>query len=218
MATIESCVTGDLAGLCDRLLRVRQRGGVIAFPTETYYALSVDPFNEEAVARVQRIKGRPDGKPLLILIGERAQLHELVVEVPVVAQVLMDAFWPGALTIVLPANPRFPFGVTAGTGTVGVRQSSWPALGPILSRIGPVTGTSANLSGEPPMQTAQDVQRTLGDQVDLILDTGSTPGGLPSTLVTVCGVPMVLREGPVSRSAMEQALAERGIHLKMEEI
>ena len=134
MAIIESWGTGDPAGLCDRLLRVRQRGGVIAFPTETYYALSVDPFNAEGVARVQAIKGRPDGKPLLILIGERAQLTELVAEVPAAGQALMDAFWPGPLTIVFPADPRLPDGVTAGTGTVGVRQSAWPALAPILAR------------------------------------------------------------------------------------
>ena len=218
MAIIESCVTGDPAGLCDRLLRVRQRGGVLAVPTETYYALAVDPYNAEAVARVQAIKGRPDGKPLLILISERTQLADLVAHVPPVAQALMDAFWPGPLTIVFPADPRLPRGVTAGTGTVGVRQSAWPALVPILSRIGAVTGTSANRSGEPPLQTARDVDAALGEQLDLIFDAGRTPGGLPSTLVTACGDPVLLREGPIPRAALEQALAARGFHLKSEKM
>jgi len=118
MAVIESYTSTDPVALFARLSRLVQAGGVIAVPTETYYGLGVNPFDAAAVGRLLSIKGRPDGKPILILIGEQAQLQDLVTSVPPVARVLMEAYWPGPLTLVLPACARLPESVTAGTGTV----------------------------------------------------------------------------------------------------
>ncbi|MEK7300671.1 MAG: L-threonylcarbamoyladenylate synthase, partial [Nitrospirota bacterium] len=181
MAVIESYSATDSDVLFPRMACLVQAGGVLAVPTETFYGLGVNPFDGAAVARLLSIKGRPDGKPILILIGDQAQLQDLVTDVSPAAQVLMEAFWPGPLTLVFPASARLPKSVTAETGTVGVRHSSHASLAKLLRYTGPLTGTSANRSGEPPVQTAAEVERTIGTLVDVIIDGGSTQGGLPST-------------------------------------
>ena len=192
-----------------------QAGGVLAIPTETYYGLGTNPFDDAAVARLLSIKGRPDGKPILILIGDQAQLQDLVTDVSPAAQALMEAFWPGPLTLVFSAGARLPQSVTAGTGTVGVRHTSHAALAELLRHTGPLTGTSANRSGEPPVQTAVEVERTLGTMLDVIVDGGPTQGGLPSTVLSVCDGVRMIREGPVERAMIQQALVARGFHLKL---
>lgn len=214
MAVIASYTSTDPVELASRIARLVQDGRVIAVPTETYYGLGVNPFDGAAVARLRSIKGRSDGKPILILIGTQAQLQDLVTEVSPAAQALMEAFWPGPLTLVFPASSRLPEAVTSGTGTVGVRRTSCEALAAMLSRIGPLTGTSANRSGEPPVQTAKEVERALGAVVDVILDGGSTRGGLASTVVGVCDGVEMIREGPIGREMIQRTLAARGFHLK----
>lgn len=214
MAVIESYTSSDSGALSARIASVVQAGGVIALPTETYYGLGVNPFDGAAVARVQFIKGRPDGKPVLILIGDHTQLQDLVTDVSTAARVLMAAYWPGPLTLVFPANARIPQAVTAGTGTVGVRHTSCAALVAVLRQVGPLTGTSANRSGESPAQTAAEVEQTFGDVVDVILDAGTTAGGLPSTVVTVCDGVRIIREGPIDRESIQRTLGARGFHLK----
>lgn len=190
-------------------------GGVLAIPTETYYGLGVNPFDGAAVARVLSIKGRPDGKPILVLIGDQSQLEGLVTAVSPAAQVLMETFWPGPLTLVFSATGKLPQSVTAGTGTVGVRCTSHAALAELLRQTGPLTGTSANRSGESPVQTAAEVERTIGTLVDLIVDGGPTQGGLPSTVLSVCDGVQMIREGPIDRAMIQQALVARGFHLKL---
>lgn len=214
MAVIESYSSTDTVPLFARIASLVQAGRVIAIPTETYYGLGVNPFDAAAVARLLSMKGRPDGKPLLILIGDQTQLHELVTDVSPAARLLMESFWPGPLTLVFPASPRLPETITAGTGTVGVRHTSRPALAAILQHVGALTGTSANRSGEPPVRTAEEVQRILGDAVDVIIDDGTTPGGLPSTVVSVCDGVQLVREGPVDRDRIQRVLTARGFHLK----
>lgn len=190
-----------------------QAGGMLAIPTETYYGLGANPFDGAGVARLLSIKGRPDGKPILILIGDQTQLQDLVTDVSPAAQVLMKAFWPGPLTLVFSASAKLPKSVTAGSGTVGVRHTSHAALAELLRHTGPLTGTSANRSGEPPVQTAAEVERTLGTMVDVIVDGGPTQGGLPSTVLSVCDGVRMLREGPIDRAMIQQALVARGFHL-----
>ncbi|MEQ1795715.1 MAG: L-threonylcarbamoyladenylate synthase [Nitrospira sp.] len=214
MAVIESYSSTDSSLLIARLAPMVRSGKVIAIPTETYYGLGVNPFDVAAVARLTSIKGRPDGKPILILIGDRAQLAELVTDVSPAAQVLMETYWPGPLTLVFSSNTKIPHAVTAGTGTVGVRQTSCATLAELLRQIGPLTGTSANRSGEPPAQTALEVERTLGSLIDRIVDAGPAPGGLPSTVVRVCDGVEMIREGPIDRESIQQTLAARGFHLK----
>ena len=213
MATVLSLQLDSSGRVFDEVTRILRRSGVIAMPTESFYALGASTSDEVAVRRVCAIKGRPQGKPILALIADRAQLTALIDEVTSAATTLMERFWPGPLTLIFPASPRLPKVLTAGTGSVGVRQTAHTGLAPLLRQVGPMTGTSANRSGEPPARTAEDVQRTLGSEVDLILDGGMTTGGLPSTIVD-CGSPIrLLREGPISRQQIEAALSLAGITL-----
>lgn len=193
--------------------RIVQAGGVIAMPTDSVYALGAYAFNEAAVRRVRSIKGRDEGKPILVLIADRSQLEGLAARIPAGAAVLMDRFWPGPLTIVLPASPRVPAALTAGTGTVGVRLPDQPLLVKLLRITGPLTGTSANRSGKPPAWTAQEVEQSLGADVDLILDGGPASVTRPSTVVETGETVRVLREGPVERAAIKTVLAQHGLEL-----
>jgi len=215
MAVIESYSAMNSDVLFPRIAGLVRAGGILAIPTETYYGLGTNPFDGAAVTRLLSIKGRPDGKPILILIGDQAQLHDLVSDVSPAAQALMETFWPGPLTLVFPAAKDLPLSVTAGTGTVGVRHTSHAALARLLRRTGPLTGTSANRSGEPPVQTAAEVEQMIGAVVDMIVDGGPTQGGLPSTVVSVCDRVRMIREGPIDRAMVEQALVVRGFHLKL---
>jgi L-threonylcarbamoyladenylate synthase len=213
MAVIERYSPSDLPRLSRSVIQIVGDGGIVAVPTETYYGLGVDPFNQQAVDRLLQLKGRGDGKPILVLIGKRAQLLMLVQNIPPVATVLMDAFWPGPLTILFAAHSSLPHNLTAGTGTVGVRLSSCRPLVELLSVAGPLTGTSANRAGGSPAQVAGQVQASLGDDIDLIVDAGPTPGGLPSTVVDARDVVRMVREGAVTRQMLQNVLETRGISL-----
>ncbi len=213
MASIERYSSSDLHALSERARALLQRGGLVAFPTETFYGLGVNPFDEQAVDRLLRVKGREDHKPILVLIGSVAQLSSLVQDVPPVATILIEAFWPGPLTILLPALPSLPHNLTAGTGTVGIRLSSCDPLTALLRLVGPVTGTSANCAGQPPACTAQLVEQELGREIDLILDGGPTAGGPPSTVLDVRRPVRIIREGAVTRQTIENVLETHGISL-----
>ncbi len=200
--------------ICDAILpevqRVLAAQGVVALPTETYYGLAVRPTDEAALRRLIDVKGRPPDKPILVLIGGRDQLPPLVESIPPAAAVLMDVFWPGPLTIVFPAAPGLSPLLTAGTGTIGIRWSPLATLQHLLNQTGPLTGTSANRSSEPPLVDAEAVQRSLGPFLDLILDGGCTPGGPASTVVEARDPPQVLRAGVLSTDRIRAALEQRG--------
>jgi L-threonylcarbamoyladenylate synthase len=213
MAAIQSLCSSVTPDLIASVRRVIQSGGMVALPTETYYGLAVDPFAGHAVERLAAVKGRPDGKPILVLIGHRTQLSSLVQEVSPLATVLMDVFWPGPLTILFPALSILPPQLTGGSGTVGVRLTSCEPLARLLEAVGPLTGTSANRAGHPAVCTASEVQEALGRDVDLILDGGRTPGGLPSTVVDGRHALGVIREGAIARQTLADVLQTRGITL-----
>ncbi|HZC67374.1 MAG TPA: L-threonylcarbamoyladenylate synthase [Nitrospirales bacterium] len=184
-------------------------GGVIAFPTETYYGLGVDPFNVQAVQRLYDLKSRsPQTSPILVLIRSRHELQALVSEITPAAERLMQACWPGPLTLVFRSAVVVPSVLTAGMGTIGVRLSAYPDVPRVLEVIGgPLTGTSANRTGQPPATTAEEVKRAFGADVDLIVNGGPTPGGLPSTVVdTTVSPPRLIREGCVSQAALRAVL------------
>jgi len=184
-------------------------GGVIAFPTETFYGLGVDPFNVQAVRRLYDLKGRsPQTSPILVLIRSRDELQALVSEITPAAERLMQAYWPGPLTLVFRAAAAVPAVLTAGTGTIGVRLSAYADVQQVLEVVGgPLTGTSANRTGQPPATTADDVERAFGAEIDLIVNGGPTPGGLPSTVVdTTVSPPRLIREGRVSQAALRVVL------------
>lgn len=193
--------------------RVLAAQGLLALPTETYYGLAVRPTNERALRRLIDVKGRPDDKPILVLIGGRDQLSSLVESIPLAAAALMDRFWPGPLTIVLPAATGLSPLLTAGTGTIGVRWSPLAILQRLLMQTGPLTGTSANRSSEPALADADSVQQTLGPLLDLILDGGRTPGGTASTIVDARDQPRVLRAGVLSTDRIRAALEPLGYTL-----
>ena len=213
MASIEDYAASTVPVLADLVRRVLGESGLIALPTESFYGLAVAPFDEQALAKLWHIKGRSQGKPILVLIGDRSQLEPFVRSVPRAADVLMSAFWPGPLTMVFAAARGLSNAVTAGTGSVGIRLSAWQPLVDLLRRVGPVTGTSANREGMPPPRTAEEVQYNLGDAVDLIIDAGPTPGGPPSTVIDVRGPIRIIRNGSIERAVIAARLADHGLHL-----
>jgi len=178
---------------------VVRKGGVVAFPTETYYGLAVDPFNEKALQKLFRIKGRPELKPVLLLVAGRSQVEEVAGLVPELAEKLMICFWPGPLTLVLPARPGLSSYITGNTGTVGVRMSPHTIAEELLKACGiPLTATSANRTSESPAVTAEEVQSIFGDQIDYVVNGGKTPGKMGSTLIGFAhGGLQCIREGRI---------------------
>jgi L-threonylcarbamoyladenylate synthase len=195
----------------DTLLKIIEHistGKTIAFPTETFYALGVSVYNEEALKKVFRIKGRDYGKPLPILIEGKAMLKEVVSEIPAIATSLMHEFWPGGLTLIFWASTKIQPLVTAHTDTVAVRNSSHPiARMLVTSARCPLTATSANLSGQKTCSSAREVADCLGNEIDLIVDGGRTEGLLPSTIVDLTSTPTkIVREGIVSYKSLKSFL------------
>ena len=171
-------------------------GGVVALPTETFYGLAAAALDAGSVRRIFELKGRPDSKPLLVLVASVA-MAETVARVTAAAHDLMMRYWPGALTLVLPALPTVPSVVTAGTGTIGVRLSPHPVARGLVELLGePVTAPSANPNGLAPPTTAAGVLAYFPEGLDLVLDGGTTPGGEPSTVLDLTAEPArVLRQG-----------------------
>jgi len=173
-------------------------GGVVALPTETFYGLAAAALDTSSVRRIFELKGRPESKPLLVLVASVA-MAETVAHVAPTARDLMTRYWPGALTLVLPALPVVPPIVTAGTGTLGVRLSPHPIARGLVELLGePVTAPSANPSGLAPPTSAAGVLAYFPEGIDLILDGGVTPGGEPSTVLDLTTEPArILRQGAV---------------------
>ena len=185
------------------------KGGVVAFPTETYYGLAVDPFRSQALERLFQVKRRRKELPILVLVGETDQVPLLAREVPQVFHRLIERFWPGPLTLVCPALPTLSPLLTGNSGTVGLRQSPNKTANRLIQTFGgPVTATSANVSGFPAAVTADGVARIFSDEIDLILDGGTTPGGKGSTLVGIEGPTLrCLREGKIAFADVQACLA-----------
>ncbi len=182
-------------------------GGVVAFPTETYYGLAVDPFNEAALDKLYRLKKRQRSKPLLTLIANLQDLDILVDSIPEPLQPFID-LWPAPLTLIFPGRKSLPLQLTGGTGTIGARISSHPIATALIQACGfPFTATSANISGSAPCHQPQLIKTQFGDLLDYILDGGSTPGGAGSTLIGLKGSrPVVLRDGAQSLESFRKFL------------
>jgi L-threonylcarbamoyladenylate synthase len=181
-------------------------GGLVSFPTDTVYGLGALVFDEKAVSQLYDVKERGIEKAIPVLIGDLDQMQRVSSGVNVTSQKLAEAFWPGALTIVVPRHPSIPEAVTA-LATVGVRMPDFASTLVLLRLIGPLAVTSANISGQSSPSTAGGVKAQLGGRIPLILDGGVTPGGLPSTVVDCTkSEPLILREGPVTLEQILQAL------------
>ena len=176
-----------------------KKGGLVVFPTSSFYGLGTEAFNAEAVDKVFRVKNRDPQKPVLILVASLADVATLVRSIPKTAMRLIEAFWPGGLTLVFHAADLLPSNLTGYTGKVGIRLASHPVASALITAMGgPITGTSANLSGKGSCTTVAEIDRHIKDQVDLVLDAGKLAGGKGSTVVDVTqDPPKILREGAV---------------------
>jgi L-threonylcarbamoyladenylate synthase len=175
-------------------------GYIVAIPTDTLYGLAADPFSDTAVARVFEAKGRRMDRALPLVAADVAQIVSRLGPLSETAARLADRFWPGPLTLLVPAPRRLARDVSGGTGTVGVRVPADRVARAVCAACGhPVTATSANLSGDPAAATPDDVERTLGDRLEFLLDAGPTPGGAPSTIVDVTAAdPRLVRAGAIA--------------------
>ncbi len=174
-------------------------GGVVAYPTDTFYGLGADPQNPHAVRKLFSIKNRPANQPILLLISGPAEVNKWAAEITSEAERLMRLFWPGPLTLIFNANDKVLPELTAGTGTIGLRMPGNTLTRQLLAYLGnALTGTSANISGEKNPDSAAEIVKNLGEKIDLVLDGGKTAGGKPSTLVDVTrGEINIIREGAI---------------------
>jgi L-threonylcarbamoyladenylate synthase len=181
-------------------------GGVVAIPTDTLYGLAADPFNDAAIARVFEAKGRSSDRALPLIAADAEQVATRLGLLPRMGRKLATEFWPGPLTLIISAPPALPAIVTAGSGKVGVRVPGHPTARALCRACrSPLTATSANVTDHPPTDDPDEVERTIGGRIDLLLDAGRTPGGPPSTVVDVTGEkPQLVRRGAI---LWEQVLA-----------
>lgn len=189
-----------------RALQVLASGGLVAFPTETVYGLGADLFNEQALRRLYRVKGRGAEKALPVLIGDAHDLPRVAIELSPMATRLAQAFWPGPLTLVVRRQPSLPARLSP-YATVGVRMPNHPFARLLLQKTGPLAVSSANRSGEPSAKSAAEVMTALGGRIELVLDGGECGGGLPSTVIDCAGEePRLLRPGPIAMDDILGAL------------
>ena len=185
---------------------VLRKGGVIAVPTDTLYGLAACAFDQAAVARVFLLKGRSKGQALPLLLAEAEDLSRCATDVPHLAWPLAERFWPGALTLVLRRSDRVPDIVCGGGATIALRVPDHPMPRAIARELGtPITGTSANRSGGPPLASAKAVQKEFGGDIDLVVDGGKVQVAIASTVLDLSGEqPRILRHGGVPQGAIEE--------------
>ena len=189
-----------------RCLEILESGGLVAFPTDTVYGLGCLAKDSSAIEKIYLAKQRPAEKAIPILIGSLSDLDKVASDFPPIAAKLAGRFWPGPLTLVLPKNHELPH-VLSDSPTIGVRIPDHPVARKLLIAAGPMAVTSANRSGHESPRTAAQVLVQLNGRIQLVLDGGETPGGIPSTVVNCLGTEVViLREGPISRDDIQSLL------------
>jgi L-threonylcarbamoyladenylate synthase len=185
---------------------ILQKGGVIAFPTDTVYGLGADAFNGTAVERIYQIKNRPEHRALPLLIADARELTTLADPIPDIAWFLARRFWPGGLTLVLPKNDSVPVHLTRGS-TIAVRVPDHLVCRAIIQQLGnPIIGTSANISGQAAASNADEVEQQLGGVIDFVINGGKCPGGKESTVVDIAHESLtVLRQGTIPSDEIDKA-------------
>jgi L-threonylcarbamoyladenylate synthase len=189
-------------------VKVLKTGGLLAFPTTGLYGLGADALNSEAVEKIFHVKQRNSEKPILVLVKDVSALDKITANVPASAAKMMAAFWPGSLTIILEARSELSAVLTGGTGKIGIRVPRHPVASALVNAFdGPITGTSANISGRKGCSTVADLDPGLVQDLELVLDAGALKGGVGSTVVdATADNPVVLREGAVSKDQLLFAL------------
>jgi L-threonylcarbamoyladenylate synthase len=187
--------------------RIIVNGGVIAFRTDTFYGLGADPLNPEAIRKVKELKGREDDKPILLLISDLNQVDKFVAQSNFF-KFVAARHWPAPLTLIGVSLPHVPMELTAGTNSLGIRLPDDEDVRDFVRVCGgALTATSANISGQPPARTAQEVENYFPEGIDLIIDGGEVTGSEPSTIVNLTkGEVKLVREGAVSREVLEDLL------------
>ncbi|OKK20589.1 hypothetical protein AMK16_08980 [Streptomyces sp. CB00455] len=200
--------TDRKTGLREAASAVR-RGELVVLPTDTLYGIGADAFSPEAVHDLLAAKGRGRGMPTPVLIGSPNTLHGLVTDFSEQAWELVDAFWPGALTLVAKHQPSLAWDLGDTHGTVAVRMPLHPVAIELLTEVGPMAVSSANLSGHPAPEDCDAAREMLGDSVSVYLDGGPTPGIQPSSIVDVTGkVPLLLREGALTADQLREVVPD----------
>jgi L-threonylcarbamoyladenylate synthase len=191
----------------DLALQTLESGGLLAFPTDTVYGLAARVSDPTGIDRLYAVKGRDSAKAIPVLLSSPDDLPQVTAEMSITARRLAQRFWPGPLTLVVPRHPDLPENLS-NLPTIGVRMPDHPVALALMRRSGPLAVTSANRSGGENTCTAQEVQAQLDGLIELILDGGQTPGGMPSTVVDCTGQQLViLRQGPITAADLQQALA-----------
>jgi L-threonylcarbamoyladenylate synthase len=193
-------------------VRAIHAGGVVAVATETLYGLAVDPFRAESVERVFAVKGRVAGRPVPLIASDTDQVTDRFGALPALGRQLALRFWPGPLTLLIAAPRSLAPGVAGGTGKVGVRIPAHAVARALCRACGfPLTATSANISGAAPSGDPDEVERCIGDCIDVLVDSGRTAGGLPSTIVDVTGsAPLLVRSGAIGWEEIRAYLRAEG--------
>ncbi|MFF4157495.1 L-threonylcarbamoyladenylate synthase [Streptomyces sp. NPDC001678] len=203
-----SDATDRKTGLREAAAAVR-RGELVVLPTDTVYGIGADAFSSEAVGDLLHAKGRGRGMPSPVLVGSPNTLHGLVTDFSEQAWELVDAFWPGALTLVAKHQPSLTWDLGETRGTVAVRMPLHPVAIELLTEFGPMAVSSANLTGHPAPQNCDAAQEMLGDSVSVYLDGGPTPADVPSSIVDVTGkVPVLLRAGAISAEQLREVVPD----------
>lgn len=210
MNTVISKITD--AEHCKEAIRqagqIVRQGGLVAFPTETVYGLGADALNPKAAMKIYQAKGRPSDNPLIIHVADRDSVSKIVSHISNEAKLLMDRFWPGPMTLILPKSDCVPMETTGGLSTVAIRMPDHPiALALIKEAGGYVAAPSANTSGRPSPTKAEHVAEDLSGKIDGILDGGTVGIGIESTIVDVSGeIPMILRPGAITKEMLEEVV------------
>lgn len=189
---------------------ILKTGGLVAFPTETVYGLGADALNADAAAKIYAAKGRPSDNPLIVHIADTKAVYALASRVSEKAVMLMEAFWPGPLTIILPKKSIVPAGTTGGLDTVAIRMPSHPSALELIKESGVyIAAPSANTSGRPSPTTAEHVVEDMTGKIDMILDGGAVGIGIESTIVDLTGdIPTILRPGFITKRMLEAIIGE----------
>lgn len=198
------------AALAQQAGAILARGGLVAFPTETVYGLGANAFDTTAVQSIFAAKGRPSDNPLIVHVADLEDVAALVTEIPEKAKILMDAFWPGPISIIMKKSEKISDFVSAGRDTVAVRMPSNPVAREIIRAAGvPIAAPSANTSGKPSPTEAAHVREDLFGKIDMIVDGGSCTVGLESTVIDLTSdIPTVLRPGGITLDMLEAVLGE----------
>jgi tRNA threonylcarbamoyl adenosine modification protein (Sua5/YciO/YrdC/YwlC family) len=206
-----SDATDRATGLREAASAVR-RGELVVLPTDTVYGIGADAFNSEAVGDLLEAKGRGRNMPSPVLVGSPNTLHGIVTDFSEQAWELVDAFWPGALTLVARHQPSLNWDLGDTRGTVAVRMPLHPVAIELLTATGPMAVSSANLTGHPSPQNCDAAEGMLGDSVSVYLDGGHTPSAVPSSIIDVTGkIPVLLRAGAISLEQLREVVPDLGV-------